>query len=234
MKFSDTLRLAVFAAIAAAAVTMPALAAGAQAQPRAFDPELLRSGDLIRYRALDREDFLAARPPAEAAAIHGQLGAATCVFLTTDPRTTIRASSDGADEQRGVVRAQVENLAFIAYMDRGCSWWNPSPMALPAGYILQHEQIHFALFEVAARRLNARRDELTEQLQVTSTGQQRAIDEVHRRIDFEMQIAMDEIVARSNDFDRDTSRSYRQDRQTFWWDRVTGELELLAVADVRP
>ena len=49
------------------------LVVGAQAQSRAFDPELLRSGALIRYRALDREDFLAARPPVAAAAIHGRL-----------------------------------------------------------------------------------------------------------------------------------------------------------------
>lgn len=199
-----------------------------QARPHSFDPELLRNGDLIRYRELSRDDFLAAGPPAEAASAHGQLGAATCVFLTTGPETQIRASAREPDLPPGQVRARVENLRFFAYLDRDCSWWNPSATSLPDEYMLQHEQIHFALFEIAARRLNRRAEELTEWMEVTTGDQQSAMQEVRRRIDAQMQRAMDEILARSNDFDRETSRTYRRDRQDWWWRSVNVELERFA------
>jgi hypothetical protein len=230
MRSSAIVRLIAVAGVVvlAAGGTAPAFGIIAQARPREFDPSLLETGDLIRYRDLSRDDFLAADPPAEAAGLHGQLGAATCVFLTTDPNTAIRASSRGLDQQRGVVRAEVENLGFLAYMDRECSWWNPAPKALPDDYILEHEQIHFALFEIAARRLNRRADQLTRQMETVSTSQQSALEDVHRQIDTEMQRILDEVLARSNDFDRETSRTYRQDRQNWWWRTVRLELDRLA------
>jgi len=236
MKPSGTFRLIVIVGfvVASAGATMPAAGSGAQARARDFDPELLRSGDLIRYRALHRNDFLAADPPVETAGMHGQLGAATCVFLTTDPDTSIRATSHGTDLERGLVRAQVEGLGFLAYMDRECSWWNPAILSLPAGYILEHEQIHFALFEIAARRLNRRAEELTRQMQTVSNSQQRALEEIHRQIDFEMQRVIGEVLARSNDFDRETSRTYRQDRQNWWWQTVIRELDRLADVENPP
>ncbi len=220
--------------ILAAGDISPAFAIVAQARPREFDPRLLETGDLIQYRDLSREDFLAADPPAEAIGLHGRLGAATCVFLTTHPDTVIRASSRGLDQQRGVVRAQIENLGFLAYMDRECSWWNPAPIALPEEYILEHEQIHFAFFEIAARRLNRRADQLTRQMETVSTSQQRALEEIHRQIDAEMQRIIEEVMARSNDFDRETSRTYRRDRQKWWRQTVNLELERLANVDDLP
>lgn len=227
-------QLVVAAAVAATlAVVLTGPRAWAQARPRAFDPELLRSGDLIRYRDLRRADFLADQPPEEAVGVH-QLGAATCVYLTTDPRTAVRTTSQGDDERNGLVSAQVENLGFVALMDRECSWWNPGPLSLPAEYILQHEQIHFALFEIAARRLNSRVEEMSRRMQTVAATQQGAFDVLSRQIDREMQRAMDELLARSNEFDRDTSRTYRQDRQNWWWNTVRGELRRLAAADRAP
>ncbi|MGD8330107.1 MAG: hypothetical protein PVJ49_11785 [Acidobacteriota bacterium] len=232
MKLQRQARRVAFAGTLLLAAAATAAASAPQARPRAFDPELLRTGDIIRYRDLRRTDFRAALPPPEAAGLHGgELGAASCVFLATDPDTTIRASAQGDDQYRGLVRAEVENLAFLSFMDRQCSWWNPAPLSLPADYILQHEQIHFALFEIAARRLNSRVAELTRQMRVVTNSQQRAIEELNRRIDAEMQRALDEVLARSNELDNDTSRTYRQDRQNWWWDTVNRELDRLADAD---
>ena len=43
------------------------------------------------------------------------------------------------------------DLRFRAQMDRKCSWWNPKDLGFPQEYILEHEQIHFALCELGAR-----------------------------------------------------------------------------------
>ena len=220
--------------VAVVAATGPAggeTTPSSQAKPRAFDPDLLENGDLIRYRNLARDDFRADDPPGEIAHMHAQLGAATCVFIATDPEMAIRAS--GPDAERGLVHARVEKLGFLAFMDRECSWWNPAPVSLPAEYILQHEQIHFALFEVAARRLNRRTAQLADQFQSISTSQQGAVDELRRRLDAELQAAVDEALRRSKALDDETSRALRQDRQEWWWRSVSEELEQLGVAPHR-
>jgi len=214
--------LVVIAVIGAAAGEVPARA---QVRARVFDPELLESGDLIRYRDLSRDDFLAETSPAEVANFHGTLGAATCVLLTTDPEMVIRAT--GSPDERGLVYAQVENPRFVALMDRECSWWNPAPVSLSNDYVLQHEQIHFALFEIGARRLNRRIERLADQFQTVSTTRQRAVYELDRRIDAAIQTAMAEIVRRSEQLDEETSRNVREDRQDEWWRLVSDELAQL-------
>ena len=79
-----------------------------------------------------------------------------------------RATSQGDDARLGRVRARVHNLAFTAFMDRDCSWWNPQYTGLPHEYILEHEQIHFALFEIAARRLNQQAARIQERMETVS------------------------------------------------------------------
>lgn len=225
MKSTPPVCFAVVLVAVVAAGPSWAEAPGGQARLRAFDPALLETGELIFYRDLDRSDFRAHKPPAEAVGPHAPLGAVTCVFLATEPDAYIYSSSRGLDLQFGQFRARIENLGFIAYMDRECSWWNPAPLTLPADYVLQHEQIHFALFEVAARRLDRRAAELTRELETVSTNQQQGVDAIHERLDAELLRAVNEVVARNKAFDRDTSMIYRQDRQSWWWTTVAGELE---------
>ena len=216
------------ATLVVAGASMLATDTLAQARQRAFDPSLLENGDLIPYRALTRDDFRAQEPPGEVADMHGQLGAATCVFLTTHPDMFIRATSHGDDARLGRVRAHVHNLAFTVLMDRDCSWWNPGDTGLPAGYILEHEQIHFALFEIAARRLNQQAARIEDRMEAVSSSQEEAIEELRQLLDAELKAALDQVMLRSNDLDRQTSRAYRRERQRWWYRQVDEELNRLA------
>jgi len=214
-------------AIVGIAGTASSSAFYSQLRSRPSDPELLESGDLIRYATLSRDDFQAAKPPADVIGPDGRLGAAACVMLTTGPDAHILSGNRGIDLKAGQFWARVKNLWFVAYLDRGCSWWNPTSVSLPADYVLRHEQIHFALFEIAARQLNGRAERLMKQFETRSTDQRWAVDEVRRLIDTELQKAMDEVRARTDDFDQETSRTYREHRQNWWWRSITEELERL-------
>lgn len=227
-------RVGVVAICAVAGVWALANDALAQTQRRVFDPQLVESGSRISYRALTRDDFRAAKRPDDVADTHGRLGALTCVDLTTHPDLFIRATSEGSDAQLGRVRARVHNLAFTASMDRDCSWWNPQHVGLPHEYILEHEQIHFALFENAARRLNQQAARIQERVEAVARTQDEAIDEVQRRLDAELRVAFEQVKLRSDDLDRQTSFAYRRERQRWWYRQVDEELSRLPVDAQRP
>ncbi len=219
----------VLVAICAVAGVSVATGALAQTQRRVFDPPLVESRARIPYKALTRDDFRAAKRPDGVADMHGRLGALTCVDLTTHPDLFIRATSEGNDAQPGRVQARVHNLTFMASMDRDCSWWNPQHVGLPHEYILEHEQIHFALFEIAARRLNQQAAGIQERVEAVARTQDEAIDEVQRRLDAELRAAFEQVKLRSDDLDRQTSFAYRRARQRWWYRQVDEELSRLPV-----
>jgi hypothetical protein len=131
------------------------------AQPKAqsVDPDSLSDGDRIAYRDLTSKDFLAAAPPPEMKQYAERMGAVTCahVFTEPDPQYFIEQTEDG-------FHGAYNRLNFVARMDRTCSWWNPKKSQVPEKYILQHEQIHFALAESAARQLDKKAQEIVSRI----------------------------------------------------------------------
>ncbi|RIK96031.1 MAG: hypothetical protein DCC71_22745 [Proteobacteria bacterium] len=184
----------------------------------------LAGRDLVSYRALRRSDFRAKLPPPQARAAADRLGAATCSYLVPDRETfQIRANP----RQRGdgwEYVAEAEGLRFSAAMDRGCSWWNPSQRALPADYVLAHEQIHFALTEIHARELNQRGAEIVRETRAVHRDPQAAIAETTRKIEALLREESKALLARNDRFDADTSLGHRPDAQRAWQRRVEKEL----------
>jgi predicted secreted Zn-dependent protease len=105
-------------------------------------------------------------------------------------------------------------------MDRSCSWWNPKDIGLPADYILQHEQIHFALTELAARDATARVKSITGK----GRTPQAAADDFQARVARLMHEIVSELKERSTQFDEATSGRYAPEAQEGWWRRVASEL----------
>jgi len=114
-------------------------------------PEDYVATDVIRYRPVTRADFRASQPPARIATNAARMGAYTCVHILPvgDPRVKVQPQPDGS------LVARLGSVQFRAQMDRGCSWWNDETRLDPR-YVLEHEQIHFALAEIQARRLTGR------------------------------------------------------------------------------
>jgi hypothetical protein len=90
-------------------------------------------------------------------------------------------------------------------MSRQCSWWG-SEDELPEEQILEHQQIHFAIDEIEARRLNARAGDI-------GKGGLPAMLEAAQKASLE----------RSTVFDYQVARDRVRQRQ--WLHKITAELE---------
>ena len=138
----------------AAQLGAAALALGACASRQSMDPTQWAPEDRVGYRLLGKDDFRAG----SSSRVWGNVahGAEICTHI-------LPSEDDGSA------------VAFAAVMNPRCSFWNRTvgplatlgglagasvvpglPTQQPDWYVLQHEQIHFAIMEVSARRLSQR------------------------------------------------------------------------------
>ena len=186
----------------------------------------LDSSDVIGYRQLTRADFHGQTVPREFAAVADRVGAATCGQVRTTPDTAFfvhwRKDSPGGEEHHWV---EVKKLAFMALMDRRCSWWNDKVAAKAPAYVLEHEQIHFALYELGARKLNASAEAIRRSMTTQGSSQREVETRARQVLNDALARATEELIDRNRDFDQDTSLGYRPDRQRQWLKQVSSELE---------
>lgn len=119
----------------------------------------------------------------------------------------------------------IGRIGFEAVMLPERSWWNPD---IPPGlrtYVLQHEQIHFALTEIAARRLTEESQEWAPKVLAVKPTPQEVRAELARQIQDKINAAMAESLKRQSEFDEDTSLFYNPRRQQWWYWTVDNELK---------
>lgn len=189
------------------------------------DAGKLDSSDVIGYRQLTRADFRGTQAPPEFAPVAARVGAATCGQVRTTADTTFlinwRQASPTSEKRHWV---EVKKLGFMALMDRRCSWWNDKAASRAPAYVLQHEQIHFALYELGARKLNALVDSISRDMKAEGSSQQEVQAQAQKALNEALQKATDDLLERNREFDEDTSLGYRPDRQRAWLRKVTEEL----------
>jgi len=172
----------------------------------------------IAYRTLVREDFRSATPPPSVAEHAARMGAFTCANVVPARGMAIRVRKDASTGGRFV--AEPMRVGFEAQMDPACSWWNPNPIGQSSEYLLQHEQIHFAITEIEARDLMRR----VRRLSASGTSPTEAQAALQRALDAELARARDRIFERNLAFDEDTSARYAPDAQQRWHARLLEEL----------
>ncbi len=196
------------------------------AKPRTIQNDEIREGLLnaFTYRQLTREDFRAASLP-ENMSPHGK-------GINAQSVITIRAT---ADSNVRIIRRQplldqvnyvgtLDHLAFEAVMIPGNSWWNPKINAAMAGYVLQHEQIHFALTELAARKLTRDSRKWASNLSVIKETPERVYSEIAQQIKGMINSALEANKKRHLKFDEETSLFYSPSWQAWWLEMVEKEL----------
>lgn len=186
-----------------------------------FDPSI----KFVSYRQLNVDDFKAVTPSDTIKDHKHMINAHTSVSLR--PVTEIQYIISPPHNNFGLYKAYLQELAFKAVMVPTRSWWNPQLAPEKTKYVLQHEQIHFALMEIAARNLNKR---LRTSVGETVSGNDRKIVErlLIDAVDKKITAAQKEILKEHTAFDEDTSLYYDQRRQQEWYDNSLKKLEHLS------
>ena len=207
------------------------LAAGCAELPEYAKPRTVQidetSGSLataFTYRQLKREDFRAASLP-ENMSPHGKsinAQSAIRIRITADSKFSI-ARRPSLDEKNYV--GSINRLAFEAVMLPDSSWWNPKLQGAITGYVLQHEQIHFALTEIAARKLTSDARKWASKFSVIKETPQEIYSEMTRQIKGLINSAMEANKKRHLKFDEETSLFYTPSWQAWWLEVTEKELK---------
>ena len=173
------------------------------------------------YRPLTPDDFRAASISDQPAEHAERMNAhtVTLIRLTADSSFTI---TSGVLYGQRYFFGRIKHLAFEAVMLPDRSWWNPKIPASMRGYVLQHEQIHFALTELAARQLTIDTQKWASEVLVMEPTPQEVRIELSRQIKDRIDAAMEANLKRQAEFDEDTSLFFNPKWQQ-WWSRTVEE-----------
>ncbi len=182
------------------------------------------TGPVFTYRPLKVEDFRAPSLPGDLSkhekTIHAQ--AVTSIRITPDSKFTV---SGCPVLDRVNYCGRIDRLAFEAVMVPDGSWWNPKLRGEMTSYVLQHEQIHFAITELAARKLTADARKWAPDFTVVRQTPQEVIDEITRRVKSIIESGMSASQKRHEKFDEDTSLFHSPAWQAWWLETVEKELK---------
>ena len=118
----------------------------------------------------------------------------------------------------------IPELTFEAIFIPSCSWWNPDLPGKRESYVLEHEQIHFALSELAARKLsNEVIEEMKGYLAIGDTYNETQKD-IMGNLKNITQKATEVSMEEHTDFDKDTSLFYDPKVQRRWLEKVNTRL----------
>lgn len=186
-----------------------------------YDPSIQYLG----YRQLSIDDFKAVTPSNAIKDYKHMINAHTAVSLR--PVTEIQYIISPPHNNFGLYKAYLQELSFKAVMVPSRSWWNPQLASKREAYVLQHEQIHFALMEIAARNLNKKLSSSSSQV---ISGAKREIVEKRllEAVDTKITATQKEILKEHTVFDEETSLYYDPKRQQEWYDTSLKRLKTLS------
>jgi hypothetical protein len=183
--------------------------------------------DVKGYGPLTRADFRGEKAPFASDEDAKKLGAQVCAHILPPREMEILVTFTQPEKGPATYAAKLKDPPhYVAVMNRKCSWWNPRSTN-PEDYQLEHEQIHFALAEIAARRLNASAREILHRIHATGSSEAEVGASVKEQVNQVLRDATAELVERNRAFDLDTSLQIDRKKQTEWRRTAESELEAL-------
>lgn len=182
--------------------------------------------DGVSYRMLTLEDFRSS-----ASSDNVSHSKKTTVVSCTRIRTASKAKVVAIPKpllRRGEYPGYIGNitdLEFYTVLDRECLAWNQRNAGWEVSILLEHEQAHFAIMEIAARRLNRQLYEGSLKFRFKGATQ----DEVGRAgekfIANILRKGTEQALARSQQFDLETDHGSLVEKQDSWVELLQEEME---------
>jgi hypothetical protein len=202
------------------------------ARPRVVqsaDPERIESPG-FSYRTLTREDFQAPHLPADYRHYQGSINAQACIRIRPKKSTQLKIIPESLFGQTVYV-GHFTQIGYEALFIPSCSWWNPTIPKSKKAYVLQHEQVHFAISELVAQ--NASKEIWTEVKDYTSFGasaEEVASDLSGKMFEFTTKITKRNLMI-NTEFDNDTSMIFNPKAQQAWYGKIQKQLEMNSIKE---
>ena len=175
----------------------------------------------IAYRSLRVVDFRAETPPRPVERHRDHLGAYLCGSIAGATDLEVEITPDPVS---GSYAITIPHPNYHARMNPSCSWLNPKLEQDARRYALVHEQIHFALLEIEARKVNRAIRSLRVRVAEPAQATVAARESVERLLD----AAGQRYVEQSRRFDDEASGPSNRRAQKRWRDEVEARLHEVA------
>jgi len=183
--------------------------------------EILKNG--ITYRQLTVDDFQALELPANIEPHAKNLAAHTCCRIRAAKNSKFTITRGYLNQQIHYF-GSIKDIVFEAVMIPECSWLNPRVSEEKLEYVLEHEQIHFALMEIAARKLTRKARKETKNFMAIQSTYEDTQGEISAKIRDMVRTANQTVLKEHTSFDEDTSLYFDPKAQRWWLDRVEEQL----------
>ena len=199
------------------------------ARPRVVDIDnrQVSLDQAFTYRALSVDDFQAQSLPENLMSHARNIAAHACCRIRTTNDTKYKITRGYLNQQIHYF-GSIQSVAFEAVMIPDCSWLNPKITEEKLGYVLQHEQIHFALMELAVRELNREAKKEVKNFIAIQSTRKAARDEMATKIKDMVRSTNEAVLKDHTAFDEDTSLYFDPESQQRWFERVEDQLLLTA------
>lgn len=181
----------------------------------------------LPYRQLKKEDFQAknGKDQQQNHAVNQHLNAHTLVRIrpVAGADITVVQSSQGSHQ---MYTCNVRNVRFEALMIPSASFWNPAIPESRTPYVLQHEQVHFDLAELAVRRLNRLAAADPNLFVATEADVNTCQDATLALLEKQIRKVLESTQEQHLRFDMDTSGLYNPAIQQWWSERIGKELHM--------
>jgi hypothetical protein len=194
---------------------------------RMIDPQIAASEQGFSYKRLTMDDFRALGPPEHLTPHADTINAYSCIQIRPARNSKFKVIPQYYNGEIFYF-GSIEYIVFEAVMIPYCSWWNPRVPKEKIPYVLEHEQIHFALMELAARKLTREAREVAKTFLVIHEKYEEARGGISTKVRKLARTAMDEALEEHTEFDRDTSLFFDPKKQRQWMQKVEKQLGITA------
>ncbi len=189
------------------------------------------TGDMITYRRLTVDDFradmAAELAPVADVGHSAKVSAHVVVDIACIARTDVQLTRTGRYE------ATIRELRYVGVLDRERSWLNPDSN-VPLQWVLRHEQGHFDLAEIEARRRNQEVGQLIARLRSPGLSPEDALESLASKWEIHMRGVKTRLLGLELEYDRETRHGSDARKQSEWFARTQRQLRGLPVAEPPP